>query len=126
MRRHLAGIISLVLLIVGGLLYFWPPDWENSAPLAASCIRIGAVLAAIWLAYPELKRIPGWLAPVCIIAVVAIAAKPKLAIFIIPVAIIILILRPRKKKQTHQQPRSARQHAQRADTAAGSSRRDRD
>ena len=125
MRRHLAGLISLTLLLVGGFLYFWPPEWENSAPLAASCIRIGAVLAAIWLAYPELNRLPGWLAPVCTATAIAIAVRPRLAIFIIPLAIVLLILRPRKKKSQTKRSPSTKQSPRGSDASADPLRKDR-
>jgi len=107
MRRRAAGIIALLLLCAGLAIYVWQPNWENAVPLAAICVRVGLVLGAIWLAYPELKRVPGWLGPLCAGALLAIAVRPRLAIFIVPLTIAILLLRPRKRKPPAQKPTSA-------------------
>jgi hypothetical protein len=96
--RHLAtGIIALLLLVGSGLLFLLRPEWDESLAFASSSLRIGLVLGAIWLAYPELIRLPKWLIPLLIGAAVTVAFRPKSALFLVPIVLVVLILRPKRK-----------------------------
>lgn len=97
MQRATTGILALLLLFGSGLLFLFQPAWGDTQAIAASALRIGAVLGAIWLAYPELSRLPKWLVPLLIGVIVAIAFRPKLAFFIVPLVLAILLLRPKRK-----------------------------
>lgn len=88
----------MLLLLGSVLLFVFDPAWMESPAFAASMLRIGCVLGAIWLAYPELSRLPRWLVPLLIGVAVAIAVKPKLALFLVPLVLAVLILRPKGKK----------------------------
>jgi hypothetical protein len=98
MQRHAAGAIALLLLIGSGLLFAFHPTWDETQAFASSSLRMGAVLGAIWLAYPELIRLPKWLVPLILGTVVAIAVRPKSALYVVPIVLMILILRPKKKR----------------------------
>lgn len=100
MRRPLVGIIALLLLIAGGWLTFWPPEEGSYQQLASPLLRVGAILAVLWLALPEVQK-PGnlWLTVTLIGSVLFIAWKPKLAPLVLVVVAAIAILRPRKPKQ---------------------------
>ncbi len=91
MRRHLLGILAIVLLIAGPL-WLWR---EPNNFLAASCLRIGAVLGALWLALPQLKTMPIWLYATVVGSFILIARWPKLAWVIVPAVIAMWILKPR-------------------------------
>lgn len=53
------------MLVCAAAMWLWQPRpesalmfyWQNSL---AFCWRMGAVLAAAWLAYDDVQRIPGW------------------------------------------------------------------
>ena len=61
-RRHAMGLCALILLLIGIAFYVWPVGNSSSVQLAqGSFIKSGLVLAAAWLAYPHLNRLPGWL-----------------------------------------------------------------
>lgn len=97
MRHHAAGIIALLLLLGSGLLFLLHPEWDQTQAFASSALRIGLVLGAIWLAYPELVRLPKWLIPLLIGVAVTIAFRPRSALFLVPIVLVVLVLRPRKK-----------------------------
>src|SRR5262245_29444666 len=63
MSRRSLGIAAALLLGVGVLIWWRGPGGENALGLAFGCIRVGLVLGALWLAYPQLialaKAVPG-------------------------------------------------------------------
>jgi hypothetical protein len=67
MSRKALGIIAALLLVMGGITAVFGPGGNSSATgFAGGCIRVGLVLAALWLALPQIqaavKRMPGWVA----------------------------------------------------------------
>ncbi|KAA5545612.1 hypothetical protein FYK55_07800 [Roseiconus nitratireducens] len=72
-----------------GAWWFGSDASGSSNFLSAASGRIGIVLAALWLAWPSLKRPAKWLpasAPVIgIIALIVVAAQPKLILPAIPI-----------------------------------------
>ncbi len=96
MRRHAIGIIALLCLV--GAVAFWrhPPGddaWQVQAQ--AACWRGGTLAALLWLAFDQLQRLPGWLLGLLFTSVAIIAIRPRLALWAIPLLIVLAILRPR-------------------------------
>ena len=93
MRRTLLGILSIVLLVVGlGMVI----RLGIGTAVGSMCLRIGLVLGAIWLAFPQVdeisKRIPPWLIGTIALGIVIIAAAPRAFIVIAPVLVGIAIV----------------------------------
>lgn len=84
MRRHLLGAIAILFLGVGLVLWLY-----SDADFAWVSLRIGMVLAAIWLALPQVietfSRIPRWAFLVGALAVAAAAISPKALLVVIPI-----------------------------------------
>jgi len=63
MSRKSLGIAAALLLTVGVFTWWRGPGGENALGLAFGCIRVGLVLGALWLAFPQLvalfKSMPG-------------------------------------------------------------------
>jgi hypothetical protein len=110
MQRHLVGGIGLVCVAIWGWLMAVYPDHRVAA---GSCIRIGLVLLAIWLALPQLVRIrltlPFWLMTSVIVGGLLVAVRPKAAIWVVPLAAALAALHfvgwlfkplPRKRRAT--------------------------
>lgn len=87
-RRIMALAMSITMLTVA-LLAWWFSTGSTGKFVAAACGRIGLVMGALWLAWPSLKRPAKWLpasAPVIgVVAVIVIAAQPRLIIPAIPI-----------------------------------------
>ncbi len=77
-QRRILGITAIVMLLGAVITWLWQPEaegvlafyWQNAQ---AFCWRMGAVLAAAWLAFEDVQRIPGWLlliSPVLLIVLV--------------------------------------------------------
>jgi hypothetical protein len=97
-RRHAIGIIALVLMVIGGVLYFTPEKSSTLTDLEAACLRIGPLLAALWLAYDHLKRVPVWLW--CTLPVIVLLAATRLRWMIwllVPLIVAAAILKPRAR-----------------------------
>ncbi|MBW3596462.1 MAG: hypothetical protein KY475_04210 [Planctomycetes bacterium] len=103
MRRTILGILAIIS-VLGGLLtlLMGPPGetYETYLMLGASGLRIGLVLGAFWLAYPQLTRIPWWFVQALLAGTLVIAVKPKVAIIVLPLLIALWIVRPRKGKRS--------------------------
>ena len=95
MRRHGIGIIALVLLLAAALLWIWPLPWHWYEPLKSACSRLGPFMAVLWLAYPEVKRLPPWLLGTIPVLVVVLAVKPKWFLIAVPIIIALAILKPK-------------------------------
>ena len=61
MRRHAIGVIAIALLGVGIFFLIWPPQDSALQWLHGSSVRIGVVLLTVWLAWPEISRVPRWM-----------------------------------------------------------------
>ncbi len=100
MHRPTLGLIALAALTTAGALWIWPLPWHGNQTLQGMCIRIGLVLGALWLALPQLCRLPLWLIQAGTGAAVLTAWRPRLAWLTVPLMLAILVLR-RKKSHSH-------------------------
>ena len=99
MRRHAIGVIAIVLLLGAGALWIWPLETTWYVPLQSACSRLGPCMAVLWLAYPEVKRLPAWLLPTIPLLIVILAVKPKLFLIALPIVILMLIIRPKGRQR---------------------------
>lgn len=87
MRRLMALAISIAMLVVA-LLAWWFLTDSRGKFMAAACGRVGLVMGALWLAWPSLKRPANWLPAsvpmIGVVALIVIAAQPRLIIPAIP------------------------------------------
>ena len=87
------GIMAATLLIAGVLQFWVQPAAYNWEPLAAVCLRMGVLMSSLWLAYPDLHRIPAWMWGGVITALAVVAWRPRLAILVVPLLAIVWTLR---------------------------------
>ncbi len=97
MHRPTVGIIAVVLLVSAAALWAWPIDWDGNKALLGACVRIGTVMAAIWLAHPQLVRLPSWAPEVVVVVAIVVALRPKLIVVALPLLLLLLWLRPRNR-----------------------------
>jgi hypothetical protein len=118
MRRHAFGLIGILFLALAivGLVYAGSGGAQRS--MAASiCMRVGLVLGAIWLAYPQLKqiveRVPAWMMVSVGLAVAVLVVRPRAILAIGPVLLVIFVLQflgwlfrplPNPKRSTTRKP----------------------
>ncbi|MGO9108171.1 MAG: hypothetical protein ACLP9L_02960 [Thermoguttaceae bacterium] len=87
MRRHLLGLIALTSLVSAAVLYGSPYQTAGTIGL-----RIGLVLGALWLAWPDLHRLPRWVWYVLPIGFVVFTYARTYLVFLIPVFAVATIL----------------------------------
>ena len=93
MRRHLIGIIALLSLL--GAVASEIKIWQPSGVLQSGLYRGGVVAAVAWLAYPDVRRMPGWLWGMLFGILVVVAIRPRAVLLAVPIIIALAILRPR-------------------------------
>ncbi|MEO9594473.1 hypothetical protein [Rhodopirellula bahusiensis] len=101
-RRNVIGILSAVMLCLGGVFYFAGIGEETlgsastHAFVTAALLRVGLVLGALWLAWDSLKRPARWLPPglavAGVIGIVVVAAQPRLLLAIGPALGVLALL----------------------------------
>lgn len=100
MRRHLIGILSLVLLIGAVAFSFFPPHSVATTEMKAACWRMGPLLGLWWLAWPQAVRLPRWLLIALPLFALVLVFRPRYFLVAIPlvlalsVAISLLMRRP--------------------------------
>ena len=99
MRRHAIGIIAIVLLLGAASLWIRPLETDWYMPLMSACARLGPCMAVLWLAYPEVKRLPAWLLPTIPLLIAILAVKPKWFLIAAPIVILMLIIRPKAPRR---------------------------
>jgi hypothetical protein len=64
MRRHILGILALILLLLGLVTLMEDSAVSSAAGISGSCIKSGLVLGALWLALPQIlstfAALPRW------------------------------------------------------------------
>ena len=89
MRRHAIAAIAVLLLAAAAVLWLWPPVEGGSPALEAALWRVGAVLVVLWLAYPDLDRLPAWLLGVVPVVFILIAARPRWFLYLVPIFLVL-------------------------------------
>ncbi|MEW4565687.1 hypothetical protein AB1K70_24410 [Bremerella sp. JC770] len=98
-KRSQIGLISLTALAISGAIWLFAEDQAYFGPVQAVLFRIGLVLGAVWIGYPQISRLPIWLATIGIVSVLSVLLFKKAAIVVIPLFILIWLLRPRPSKK---------------------------
>ena len=94
-KRHAIGVVALILLAVGGWLTVFPSEWAGGQSLRAASLRLGPFLVVLWLAFPQLARLPAWLLSTVPVLVLLLAFRPRWFFIALPVVLALAILRPR-------------------------------
>ncbi len=89
MRRHLLGLFALLFFLTAGVMSWWQPVGGVQRPVMISVsLRLGTMLAAIWLAYPQLEslahRISRTALGVGLATLAVLVLRPRAALWIIP------------------------------------------
>jgi hypothetical protein len=112
MRRHVVGILAIAFLAAAGVLLASPlflaePLVEGDL-WSGMTLRLGIVLGALWLAWPQLARLPAWLALVVlgVTAAAVFLARQKMTLLVVAAALLVAaLIRPRPRHETRQEPR---------------------
>ncbi len=96
-RRHCLGLLGLLFLGIG-LYQLGRANWSFAGLDAwvGSAFRMGVLLAALWLALPEIQqvlaRVPAWLLVTVGIGGFVVLLRPKLLLVVIPIVGALLAL----------------------------------
>lgn len=86
---------SLGLIAIALLLFSIGAHGYVDESLTGSTLRVGMLMAVWWFAYPQLNRVPRWLAWTLGVMLVVVMIRPKLILAAVPVLIVLWFLRPR-------------------------------
>jgi hypothetical protein len=98
MHRPTVLFLTVVMALGAAALWIWPIESDDAmwASLHGALVRMGIILACLWLAEPQLRRIPPWMVLVFIVGAVLILAslkQPALYRLAIPVLVILWVTR---------------------------------
>ena len=105
MQRTVLGIIALVFLACGVVGEFLPNHESQWHDTLAIGLRTGILLGVIWLALPDVQKLPWWAGLAVLVGAVAAWYLRGRFWIILPLAVVallalLLLLRPRKRS-TH-------------------------
>jgi hypothetical protein len=93
-RRHVLGLIALGFMACAAVIFFSPPLALYQAA-AGIGLRVGMLLGVLWLAWPDLHKLPRWAWYVLPIAALALVFAQRILLYVAPVlagAILIYLL----------------------------------
>ncbi|HEX2369824.1 MAG TPA: hypothetical protein VHM94_11395 [Acidimicrobiia bacterium] len=87
--RPALGVVAIVL-VVGGLAFFvWPGLPLVSQVSGGLIARSGAMLGAIWFAWPVLTSVRPWVAAVLVVVLGVAVVRPSLLLVVIPLVLVV-------------------------------------
>ena len=98
-RRTILGILAIFFMLGALGCWIWPPTHGVGLEWETTCWRIGPILAVLWLAYYDLKRIPWWLWLTLPVILIIIVKWPKYILLSIPFLILLVLLNKRMKSR---------------------------
>jgi len=78
-------------------LWVWPSLGGESPAVEAAFWRVGALMTVLWVAWPDMRRMPTWMLALLPVVLLIIAFKPRRALLLIPILLVIALFRPRRK-----------------------------
>jgi hypothetical protein len=106
--RWRIGAIALLLLSSAGYLawqefFSKQPDNQPDQWLGAF-VRVGIIMGAVWLAWPDLRRLPPWLLGLTMVLLpitcIVVARWPRYLPWFVAAGVVMYILRPRGNRRT--------------------------
>lgn len=97
MHRPTLGAVALLCLALGGVV-LWAGQGDatqSSSGWGGALLRVGLMLGALWLALPEVQRIPNWLYGVILCGGIVLALRPRYFLLAVGMALALALLRPR-------------------------------
>ena len=105
-NRTLVGVLALACLLAAGAIWIGAPNDNQWNMWCGAFTRVGLLMSAFWLALPSggreaaWKDVTPWTFVGILLAVVGLAARPRVAVpALIVLAIVGCVLRPRPKKR---------------------------
>lgn len=95
MMRAKIGILAAVLFALALVLALWPTESLQQNWIGA-LIRVGLVLAAVWLALPQLRMLPPWLLGAAFVLLIILARWPRYFLLGVIVVVVLAIVQPRR------------------------------
>ncbi|MEN6408020.1 MAG: hypothetical protein ABFC77_16320 [Thermoguttaceae bacterium] len=90
MQRRILACSAVLFLLGAVVLWLWWPQAEVSL---ACCWRGGAILAAAWLAYNDVQRLPNWLVLTLPVTLILLIRWPRILWMLIPALIGLAVVR---------------------------------
>lgn len=90
MQRRILACSAALLLLGAIVLGVWWPEAEVSL---SCCWRGGAILAAAWLAYDDIQRLPNWLVLTLPLLLILLIRWPRILWMLIPALIGLAVVR---------------------------------
>jgi hypothetical protein len=91
MQRTILGLLAIALFLSAVALWLSLPNAGDSISFAF-CWRAGAMVAAAWLAYNDVQRLPNWLLATTPVLLIVLVRWPRYAVIVFPVVLVMAFL----------------------------------
>lgn len=81
----------MLLLSIAAVFVLGDVQFGGQMGLGAAFLRVGLILATLWLAYPQLAQVKSWLPAVALFAALLLALPWRLKLIAIPLVVALLL-----------------------------------
>lgn len=106
--RHQIGFLAVVTVLASVGVWIYAGSNTDVPEVQGALLKVGLTLGAVWLAYPQLSKLPIWLAVITVGSILVILIFRKAAIVLIPLLIVVWLLRPKPARRRAPATRSNR------------------
>ena len=89
----------MLSLLGAAVSWIRPPQGAWGAMVQSGFCRGGVLAAVVWLAFPDVRRMPGWLWSVLLAILVVVVIRPRMVFLAVPIIVVLAILKPRVGKR---------------------------
>jgi len=80
-QRRIVAACAAIAFLGAGAAWAWLPE---PGAMVGFFLRLGAILAALWLAFDDLQRLPGWLLAMLPVAILVLVRWPRALFVLLP------------------------------------------
>lgn len=99
MHRPTIGALAVLLLLGTAGLWWLEPTYDERDAWLAAMFRVGLLMAVLWLAQPDLARLPRWVVLTALLLGLFFLRQPRALVLLIVAAVVVAAVQARQRSR---------------------------